>query len=320
MLRWHALAEIPTGYGPSVVTIGNFDGVHLGHQQVIRRVQQQAQAEDWAAVAITFYPHPAQVHRPHSAPELIMGLTDRVELMAEAGLDATLVVDYDLEFADQTPRDFVATYLVQGLGAKRVVVGRDVRFGRHNAGDLGVMIDLGQRFGFDVVVIPDVGGGATSRWSSTKIRSLLERGEVRKAAQLLGRSHRVRGEVVHGDARGRELGFPTANLDPHAAGFVPADGVYAGYLTVVDGNADLLGRRLPAAVSVGTNPTFAGTTRRVEAYVLDHTEIDLYGAQVLVEFVSLLRPTLTFTSVADLVTQMHQDVAQVPAALGDKEL
>ena len=319
MHRWTDLAQVPEGFGPSVVTIGNFDGVHRGHRAVLGRMVADARAVGGAAVAVTFDPHPAQVHRPDTAPDLITGLADRLDLLEQTGLDAVLVIRYTLEFASTTPEDFVRTYLVDGLGARTVVIGRDVRFGRGNSGDLGTMLALGERYGFRVEVIEDVHGerDPARRWSSTWVRELLAAGDVEAAAEVLGRPHRVRGVVVHGDARGRTLGFPTANLG-RVTGFVPADGVYAGWLLRVDHPADEPDGYLPAAVSIGTNPTFDGRERRVEAYVLDRTDLDLYGEQVVLELVERLRPTLRFDSVETLLETMADDVTRTRAVLGDE--
>jgi riboflavin kinase / FMN adenylyltransferase len=321
---WRDLADVPADFGPSYVTIGNFDGVHRGHQTVLTRMCADARASGARAVAVTFTPHPLQVHRPGAAPELLAGDEDKLELLAETGLDAVLLLDYTLGFARQTPLEFVERYLVDGLRARTVVVGRDVRFGWGNAGDLATMVDLGARFGFDVEVIADVtpdGRGsdpAHRRWSSTWVRELLDAGDVAAAATVLGRPHRLRGTVVHGDARGRDLGFPTANLGRDTAGMVPADGVYAGWLRVTrtaDGSVVRGGERLPAAVSIGTNPTFDGQERRVEAYVLDRDDLELYDAQVVLELVDRLRPTLRFESVDELLATMHDDVERARAVL-----
>ena len=312
------LDQVPDGFGPSVVTIGNFDGVHRGHQAVLGRLVSLARADDRLAVALTFDPHPARVHRPETAPELLTGFSDRLDLLARTGLDAVLVAPYTLDLAAQTPEEFVTRYLVDGLGARTVVVGHDVRFGKGNAGTLATMVELGGIHGFEVVAVDDVGecapgsAGARERWSSSAARALLAEGDVAQAAEVLGRPHRVRGTVVHGDARGRELGFPTANLG-HAEGMVPADGVYAGRLLrpalaeAEPGNADA---DLPAAISVGTNPTFDGVERRVEAYVLDRDDLDLYGETVVLELVERLRPTLRFDGIEPLIEQMHADVAR----------
>jgi riboflavin kinase / FMN adenylyltransferase len=356
--RWTDLAQVPTGFGPSVVTLGNFDGVHRGHRSVLARMVADARSAGARAVVVTFDPHPAQVHRPDEAPPLLTGIEDRLELLAETGLDAVLVLRYTLDFARQSPEEFVSRCLVQCLSARTVVVGRDVRFGWGNAGDLSTMVELGERYGFTVEVIEDqaadpalgearaadadadadevtraeaehlrhVAEPLHRRWSSTWVRELLAAGRVAEAADVLGRPHRMRGVVVHGDARGRELGYPTANLAPTSAGMVPADGVYAGWLRVtrgldapapagVPGRAAGAGDRLPAAISVGTNPTFDGAERRVEAYVLDRTDLDLYDREVVLEFVSRVRPTLRFESVAELVATMDLDVERVRAAL-----
>ncbi|MHB1491006.1 MAG: bifunctional riboflavin kinase/FAD synthetase [Cellulomonas sp.] len=322
MHRWTAVTEVPAGFGPSVVTIGNFDGVHRGHTSVLSRMVAGARANGLQAVAVTFSPHPAQVHRPDSAPELLTGDADRLELLEATGLDAVLMLEYTLDFARQTPEEFVRRYLVDALGARTVVVGRDVRFGRRNSGDIATMVDLGRAYGFAVEVVADVAPEASHRrWSSTWVRELLAAGDARGAARVLGRPHRMRGVVVHGDARGRGLGFPTANLSRNATGMVPADGVYAGRLRLAEaiGAGEHGPRGWPAAVSVGTNPTFDGAVRRVEAYVLGRTDLDLYDREVVVEFVAQLRPTQRFDSVDDLVAQMRRDVERVPDALAHED-
>lgn len=326
MHLWTDLDQVPPGFGPSVVTIGNFDGVHRGHAEVLGRIVSLARESGSQAVAVTFHPHPAMVHRPEQAPELLTGIADRMELLEGTGLDAVLLVEYTLDFARQTPEEFVRTYLVDGLGAQTVVVGHDVRFGRDNSGNLATMVELGGTYGFAVRAIDDVGtvtsgdgepAVPSGRWSSTEIRGLLEDGKVREAAALLGRHHRVRGVVIHGDARGRELGFPTANLGD-ITGMIPADGVYAGWLrrpqllAADPGNCDGV---LPAAISIGTNPTFDGVERRVEAYVLDRTDLDLYDEEVVLEFVEHLRPTLRFDGIDALVETMHDDVARARTIL-----
>ena len=315
MLRWTGLDQVPEGFGPSIVTIGNFDGVHLGHVAVLGAMVAEARRAGARAVAVTFDPHPAVVHRPDSAPAPVTGLADRLDLLAATGLDATLVLPYTLEFARQTPEAFVRDCLVEPLGMTRVVVGRDVRFGRDNSGTLETMRELGERYGFAVEVVADVGdaSGLVGRCSSTHVRALLADGDVAGAAALLGRRHRLRGTVVQGDRRGRELGFPTANVGGEVSGLVPADGVYAGWLRV-EGE----GEALPAAVSIGTNPTFDGVEQRIEAYVLDRTGLDLYGTEVTVELVDRVRGQVRFESVDALVAQMHDDVEKVRALLAGR--
>lgn len=332
---WRDLAEVPAATGPSVVTIGNFDGVHRGHVDVLRRMVADAAASGCLAVAVTFTPHPAQVHRPQTAPPLLTGDEDRLELLAATGLDGVLLATYTLDFARQTPEEFVRTYLVEALGSRTVVVGRDVRFGRDNAGDLATMTTLGVQLGFVVDVVDDVrppaagdAGGEEDRsvhrwrrWSSTWARELLAAGDVAGAARVLGRPHRIRGIVVHGDARGRQMGYPTANLGPDATGMVPADGVYAGRLVRLrhaDGTpvtADDPDRRLPAAISVGTNPTFDGVQRRVEAYVLDRDDLELYGEEVAIELTERIRPMERFDSVTALLATMADDVQRTREVL-----
>ncbi|MGG5172157.1 bifunctional riboflavin kinase/FAD synthetase [Pseudarthrobacter sp. J1738] len=318
---WSDLAEVPEGYGPSVVTIGNFDGVHQGHQQVLAQLVGVARDAHAKAVAVTFDPHPSQVHRPESAPELIMGLEDRLEVLADNGLDGVLVMHYTLELAALTPSDFVRSVLVDTLHVSHVVIGRDVRFGKNNSGDLSTMQELGAEFGFDVVVTTEFGSpeshdmhGEGRRCSSTWVREALSEGDVATASSVLGRPHRMRGVVVHGAARGRELGFPTANLATDASGYIPGDGIYAGWLT------DETGKKWPAAISVGSNPTFEGVSRQVEAHVIDRPaeaveDFNLYGQAVVLEFVTRLRGMVAYRGPEALVEQMRLDVQQARTVL-----
>ncbi len=314
--RWNGLTDVPPDLGASVVTLGNFDGVHSGHKAVLSRVVQRAREQDAVAVAITFDPHPAHVLFPDRAPALITGLHQRLELMAAVGLDATLVMEFTRELSQWSPQEFVVRVLVQTLHVRTIVVGADTRFGHRNSGDVQTLRDLGEVHGFTVEVVRDLAPQESGpRWSSSWVREALDDGDVGRAAQALGRPHRITGVVVHGDHRGRELGYPTANLEPGAEGMVPADGVYAGWMLRPAAD-DVADRLLPAAVSIGTNPTFDGTVRRVEAYVLDRTDLDLYGERVSLELVERLRPTLRFDSVEALVEQMQQDVARCHELLG----
>jgi riboflavin kinase/FMN adenylyltransferase len=315
--RWNDLADVPPDAGPAVVTIGNFDGVHRGHRGLLARVVTEARARDARAVAITFRPHPLQVLRPERAPELLTGHDHKLDLLAGTGLDAVLDMPFTRELASWSPERFVDDVLVGALGASAVIVGRDIRFGHRNAGNLATLQQLGERLGFEVLVLDDVHGEASPerRWSSSWARELLGAGDVGAAAEVLGRPHRVSGEVVHGDHRGRELGYPTANLGPDAEGLVPADGIYAGWMVRLDLPADAPDRVLPAAVSIGTNPTFAGTQRRVEAYVLDRDDLDLYGEHVALELVERLRETIRFDGVEPLLDQMKDDVERAREVL-----
>ncbi|HLR28213.1 MAG TPA: bifunctional riboflavin kinase/FAD synthetase [Ruania sp.] len=310
--RWYGIEQVPALPG-SVVTIGNFDGVHLGHQAVLAQVTATAAQLQVPAVALTFDPHPATVHRPGQAPELLTGLQDRLELLAATGIDATLVIPYTLDFAQFSAEEFVRRYLVEALRVRTVVVGQDVRFGAGNSGDRNTMRELARRWGFEVRLVADAAEDGRPRWSSTGVRKLLAAGDAEGARAALGRWHHMRGRVVHGEARGRALGFPTANLAAEATGTIPADGIYAGWLQCQGPEGP---ERMPAAISIGTNPTFQGHLRQVEAHVLGRDDLDLYGDEVRVEFVSRLRPTLEFAGVEELVTQMRHDVLEAARVLG----
>jgi riboflavin kinase / FMN adenylyltransferase len=312
VLHWKSLDEVPASLTGSTVTIGNFDGVHRGHQSLLNTVVAAAKEHGCESVVVTFDPHPAKVHRPAFAPVPIMSEHRKAALIAEAGVDALLTINYTLAFADQSAEEFVRDYLVEGLRAKVVVVGHDVRFGRGNEGTLDTMRSLGEKYGFDVVAVDDV--GPERRWSSTWVREALQKGDVAAAAEILGRPHVMRGTVVHGFARGREMGFPTANLSRDATGLMPADGVYAGWLV------DEAGTRWPAAISIGTNPTFDGVVRTVESHVIDRPEeavedFNLYGQLVTVEFIKHLRGTVAYRGVEPLIEQMNLDVEQTRAVL-----
>ncbi len=311
VLRWNDLPEIPSGFGPSVVTLGNFDGVHRGHRALLGTVVREAEARSARAVAVTFDPPPLAVLHPERAPQQISGLAQRLDLLAGTGVDAVLIMEFTHALAAMTPEEFVRKVFVEALGACGVVLGSDSRFGVHNSGTIDTMRELGRRYGFDVVERTPVGettAGART-WSSTHVRRLLADGQVDTAADILGRPHRVTGEVVHGHHRGRELGFPTANLGPTMTGLVPADGVYAGWLERLDVPAGSPDQRLPAAISVGTNPTFDDVVRRtVEAHVLDRTDLDLYHEQVAVDFAERLRGNTRFATIDELLTRIGQDV------------
>lgn len=311
VLRWNALGEVPSGFGPSVVTLGNFDGVHRGHRALLGTVVREARARSASAVAVTFDPPPLAVLHPERAPAQLAGLQHRLELMAGTELDGVLVLEFTRELAAMTPEEFVREVFVEALGARAVVLGSDSRFGVNNSGNIDTMRELGERYGFAVMELAPVGESSAGdrTWSSTHLRRLLTEGEVADAADILGRPHRVSGEVVHGHHRGRELGFPTANLGPDMEGLVPADGVYAGWLERLDLPPGDPERRLPAAISVGTNPTFDDVpVRIVEAHVLDRTDLDLYHEQVGVDLVQRLRGNVRFESIEELLTQIGHDV------------
>jgi len=292
-----------------VLSLGNFDGVHRGHRAVLTALVEAGRRMGLPTVAVTFDPHPVAVLHPERAPEVIAPGEIRDDLLADAGIDGLLVLDFTREFARQSPEDFVRSVFVRGLDARCVVVGMDTRFGHRNSGDVTTLTALGERLGFEVIALDDIGDG--ERYSSTVIRRHLGAGEVAEAARILGRPHRVVGTVVHGHHRGRALGYPTANLGPDSVGLVPAEGVYAGWLTRLDLDEEAVDRTMPAAISVGTNPTFDTEDRRtVEAYVLDRDDLDLYDEKVMVEFTAHIRPTLRFDSVEELKDAMARDVEQ----------
>jgi riboflavin kinase / FMN adenylyltransferase len=301
---WRSLDAVPADLGRTVVTIGNFDGVHLGHQHVILRAREVADELGIRdVVAVTFDPHPIAVLRPEHAPPTLTTIETRVRLLEEAGVDDVLVVPFSRELAGWSPERFVEEIVVESLGARAVVVGANFRFGYRAAGDVATLRELGEHNDFETVGIALDGGPQV--WSSTYVRNCLAAGDVEGAAEALGRPFTVRGDVVRGDERGRELGYPTANVPTSGMHAAPADGVYAGWLLRLDGEHD----PLPAAISVGTNPTFEGAReRRVESYVLDRDDLELYGLTVEVAFVARLRGMRRFDSVDDLVATMADDV------------
>jgi riboflavin kinase / FMN adenylyltransferase len=307
MHRWQGLDDVPDGWGPSVVTIGVFDGVHLGHQRVVGRAAEVATELGLPVVVVTFDPHPDEVVRPGSHPPFLCTARRRAELLAGLGADAVCVLPFTREFSELGPDEFVRAVLVDRLHAARVVVGEDFRFGYRAAGDVALLAQLGEKYDFTVEGVPLLADHGVTI-SSSEIRQRLAAGDVAGAARDLGRLHRVEGVVVRGHRRGRALGFPTANLEtlPHTA--IPADGIYAGWLTTLDPSGREL-ERWPAAISVGTNPTFDGQERSIEAYALDRDDLDLYGVHVAVDFAARLRGMERFDSVDELVAQMHRDVA-----------
>jgi len=313
MQRWAGPLDVPDDWGRSVVTIGVFDGVHRGHQRIVASATESARELGLPVVVVTFDPHPDEVVRPGSHPPLLITGRRESELLAGLGVDALLVIPFTLEFSRLGPDEFVRAVLVDRLHAARVVVGENFRFGHKAAGDVALLAELGEKYDFTAEGVPLLTEhGATV--SSTGIRTMLTAGDVVGAAHDLGRPHRVEGVVVRGHQRGRALGFPTANLETPPYTAIPADGIYAGWLAALDADGSEQ-ERWPAAISVGTNPTFDGRERIVEAYALDRDDLDLYGAHVAVDFVARLRATLKFSSVEDLVAQMHVDVGDARGVL-----
>ncbi|MBS1905973.1 MAG: bifunctional riboflavin kinase/FAD synthetase [Actinobacteria bacterium] len=313
MIVFRDPAEIPADFGRTVAAIGKFDGVHSGHRAVFRRARQDATRIGAKTVAVTFDRNPLSVLRPDRCPDDLMSVERKIELLSGCGLDAVLVLTFDEQLAARTAEDFAQAILVDALHVATVLVGRDFRFGRGGSGTPALLAELGAAGDFTVDVIEDVFlEGTDRRVSSSWVRELLAAGDVTLAGAVLGRPVSVRGEVVHGLERGRELGFPTANLPALLDELAPADGVYAGRL--VDHTTGLAH---PAAISVGTNPTFDDVLQRqVEAHAIDSPGLDLYGHDVTVEFSHRLRGMTAFDSMEALVAGIASDVEQARALLG----
>ena len=291
---------------PSVVTIGNFDGVHRGHLTLLHRTVGAATDSGLRSVAVTFDPHPAAVLRPGSEPLMLQTLEQRVEALEDAGVDLVVVLPFTTELAALQPEAFIQRVLAEGIGAVRVVVGTNFRFGHRAAGDIVALAEAGDRFGYGVeaVGLLELDEAAVS---STSIRTAVTHGEVVRAALDLGRPFALRGQVVEGDGRGRTIGIPTANLDVNPGVVVPASGVYAG-------RASVDGETYDAVVNIGVRPTFDGRTTTVEVHLLD-AEVALYGRTLTVTFEQRLRGEQRFDGPEQLVAQIHQDIAQARSLL-----
>ncbi|MGH9080183.1 MAG: bifunctional riboflavin kinase/FAD synthetase [Acidimicrobiales bacterium] len=313
------VTDLTTGRPPpggSAVTIGAYDGVHLGHRALLGELRARAQPDGLTTVVVTFDRHPATVVRPESAPSQLCDLAQKLELLEAAGVERTVVIPFDRERANETAEDFVTEVLVAGLDARLVVVGEDFHFGHGRKGNVVLLEEMGSTAGFEVDGVGlQADRAATAQpgepISSTRIRSLVAAGQVEAAAALLGRPHQVRGPVVHGDHRGAtELGFPTANVAVPDGICLPAAGIYAGWYERPDGS------RSEAAISVGRRPTFYGNdgTLLVEAFLLDFAG-DLYGEEARVSYVAHLRDELAFDTAQALIEQMERDVADTRARL-----
>jgi riboflavin kinase/FMN adenylyltransferase len=320
VLRWRGLEATPGDLGRTVVTIGMYDGVHRGHQVLIGAAVARARAMRRPCLLLTFDPHPAEVVRPGSHPAILTAMDRKAELVAALGVDAMCVLPFTPEFMRLPPETFTHTVLVEHLHAAQVVVGENFTYGHKAAGSVQTLTAEGRRFGFAVEGVPlaevegDDGDDEVTI-SSTYVRACVAAGDMTSAARALGRPHRVDGVVVRGDRRGRELGYPTANVETPPYTAIPADGVYAGHLVLRDATG-ASGPRHPAAISVGTNPTFQGTRRTVEAFLLDF-DGDLYGEHVGVEFAHRLRPMTAFGGVDELVAAMAADVERTRQLLED---
>ena len=315
------LSSVPDSFAETgtVVTIGVFDGVHRGHQLLISKAVGTARELGVPCVVMTFDPHPVTIFAPERAPRALMPLDERARHIADLGVDELVVIDFREELAGLTPAEYMDDVLVSALGAKHVLVGENFTFGRDAAGTATDMAQLGERAGVDVTIVKLLGEGEV-RICSTAIRDHLSGGDVALATDFMGRPFSVIAPIERGAGRGgRELGYPTANQYASDTSAVPADGVYAGWLTIIDDgeiDGDMEpGVRYPAAISVGTNPTFGDARRSVESFVLDR-DADLYGRMARVEFVEKVRDMLKFNSVDELLEHMSRDVSRTRDILG----
>lgn len=294
--------------GATAVTIGKFDGIHLGHSALIAELLTVAKHKALTSVLVTFDRHPDALLNPTNLKWPLIGPHQKAELVAAAGVEALVTLTFDEELAKLTAEQFIQEVLVDRLQVKIVIVGEDFRFGAGGAGDVALLRDLGQQLGFEVRVIPSA-TVAGVKVSTSAIRGLLDEGNVAKAAELLGRTHTTVGEVEHGLKIGRTIGFPTANMSREAEGYLPLDGVYAGWLIAE-------GVRYPAAHSVGINETFQAVPRLVESHVLDRKDLDLYDKVITLEYVDFVRPSAKFDGVDSLVAEINRDLDKIRLILG----
>jgi riboflavin kinase/FMN adenylyltransferase len=307
MITVGSTKDIPAGLPESSVTIGKFDGIHLGHQQLIAETIESAEEHSLIPVVVTFDRHPHSILSPGTEPQALIGPTQKAELLEEAGIELVLNLPFDEYLSKLTPEQFVKTVLVDALKARIVTIGEGFRFGVDQQGDVETLRNLGVQLGFMVKVIPNylVDGEVVS---TSKIRSLLLEGNVVAAAKLLGRLHSTRGVIEHGLKIGRQIGFPTANMSRDAEGFLPLDAVYAGWLY-----AD--GERYMTALSVGINETFEAVPRLVEAHVIDQQGLDLYDKVITIEYVDFIRHAAKFDGVESLVAEINRDLDKIRALL-----
>ena len=303
MLSWNSLKDVPSDFAETAVTIGKFDGIHLGHQALLQQVVELAEENLLAAVALTFDRHPDALLNPAACRLPLIGPAQKNILLAEQGIDATLTLEFDESLAEMSPEQFAREILSQSLEAKIVVVGEGFRFGAKGQGTVETLRELGVALGFRVFVLPQVtiDGEVVS---TTRIRELLDMGKVVAASLLLGRNHITTGIIEHGLKIGRTIGFPTANMSRDCEGYLPLDGVYAGWLYVDD-------QKYPAAHSVGINETFQAVPRLVESFVLDETDLDLYDKTVTLEYVEFVRPAAKFDGVESLVAEINRDITKI---------
>ncbi len=302
-----ALDQVAGGFTGSAVTIGKFDGIHLGHQKLIQELTSAAQEHAIQSVVVTFDRHPDALLKPGHAKLPLIGPTQKHEFIEAQGADILVTLPFDEKLAQLDPKQFVQLILVDGLRAKIVLVGEDFRFGNKGAGDVDLLRELGQQLGFEVrVVSSEMLDGV--KISSSAIREALDRGDVTTANKMLGHVHCCVGMIEHGLKIGRSIGFPTANMARDCEGYLPLDGVYAGWLVVDE-------HRYPAAHSVGINETFQAVPRLVESHILDRDDVDLYDKIVTLEFIEFIRPAAKFNGVEDLVEEINRDLAKIRTVL-----
>ncbi len=290
-----------------VLTMGNFDGIHLGHQALLQRTVEEAKVQGGHSVVLTFEPHPLAVLAPERAPRLLLTHKDKMRLLQAFGVDVVIIQEFNADFADVEARDFVRGFLVDHLHVHKVWVGRDLRFGKRRKGRVEDLIRWGAEGGFEVGIVEPIRQGDT-RISSSRIRELIERGHVSEAGRFLGRYHFVSGRVAPGHRRGRQLGFPTANIAPRTE-VIPLNGIYATLFEIRE-------RLWKSVTNIGVNPTFGAGPRTIESYIFDFQE-NLYGEPVRLFFVERIRDEKRFASADLLVEQMKQDVLSAQAILND---
>jgi riboflavin kinase/FMN adenylyltransferase len=312
------LKAIPSGLfsSGSIVTIGAYDGLHVGHREIIEQVTKKAQSAGQKSVLVTFSPHPAQILRPTEAPKLLTDRDQKLRLLESTGIDAVVVIAFDRIQAEETPEGFVQRVLIDALNVKRLIVGEDFCFGKDRRGNVELLSQLGAKFGFVVEPTNLVAGHDDVTASSTHIRSLVLSGDLSAANIYLGRQHELIGTVVHGDARGRTIGFPTANVEVPKTMCQPGDGVYAGWYVrpARDGQPECV---YPAAINIGRRPTFYvdAPVSLIEAHVIGETDIDLYGEVATLRFVTRLRGEIKFSGIDELKAQLMRDIENAKAAL-----
>jgi riboflavin kinase/FMN adenylyltransferase len=311
VITWTSIDQIDADFPETAVTIGKFDGVHLGHQALLADLVEISEEHGIASVVVTFDRHPDALLNPQAVKQAITGPIQKQYLIREAGADALLTLTFDEALANLSPEEFVKKVLVDGLKARWILVGADFRFGSKGSGNVDALIALGQKFGFRVTVVqPVVVDGEIV--STTLVREVLDRGDIAKATELLGRPHLTTGIIEHGLKIGRTIGFPTANMSRDAEGYLPVDGVYAGWLYADN-------ERYPTALSVGINETFQAVPRLIEAHVIDHKDLDLYDKVVSLEYVQYVRPAAKFDGVESLVEEINRDLEKCRIILGIKE-